>query len=88
MDIRCISIVFYQNAMFISSMIATTALPNVAEFSRKDQDMVGEMMRVASRLIKYATIISVSTAARSSSSSLRDAVKRSLFGSTDGEESA
>lgn len=37
---------------------------------------------VASRLIKYATIISVSTEARSPFPSLRDAAKRSLFGST------
>lgn len=57
-------------------------------FSRGSRHGAEERWRVATRLIKYATIISVSTAARSLSPSLRDAAKRSLFGSTDGKESA
>lgn len=64
-------------------------LPNVAKFSRENQDVAGTAMaRCLSRLIKYATIISVSTVARSPFPSLRDAAKRSLFGLIDEESAA
>lgn len=71
----------------LSRGCSTTTLPYVAEFSRGNQDATGEESDSdASRLIKYATIISVPTEARSPFPSLRDAAKRSLFGCTTREE--
>lgn len=74
--------------MFISSLrVQQRRFWMLQNFLGKIKTWPGKWWRVASRLIKYATIISVPTVARSPSPSLRDAAKRSLFGPTD-EESA
>lgn len=70
--------------MFISSLrVQQRRFQMLQNFLGKIKTWPGERWRVASRLIKYATIISVPTVARSLFPSLRDAAKRSLFGLTD-----
>lgn len=80
---------YNQNIMFISSLqMQQQRFQILQNFLGKIKTWLGERWRVASRLIKYATIISVPTVARSPFPSLRDAAKRSLFGLTDEESAA